>query len=501
MAKKIERWTTNLRYKPYDEWPNDYIKFLSNSVNNANWRLNFHVQPDTGLLNDPNGFSYFNNKWHLFYQYYPMGPVHGIKSWYHLTSDNLVDWKKEDIALLPDTEFDSHGVYSGSAIPLNDDLFLMYTGNVRDSEWNRHAYQIGAWLNKEGDIKKEAYPLIDTPPSGYTHDFRDPQVFQYEDSFYLLIGAQTIDEKGDILIYQSKNLTNWDYLGPLDYTSNDMGYMVECPNIVFVDEKPILLFCPQGLDKSIMPYDNIYPNVYVMGDTFETDSLAFSNPSSLQLLDEGFDVYASQAFNAPDGRVLSVGWIGLPEVDYPTFDDGWAHCLSLVKEMTITNHTLYQYPVEETKELRNSHSSLTGVVNGTKDVVIVPNSNSYELELTFKENTSGTLTLYADPVAKTGLTIHYNTKSGTIIVDRCQAGKPFAEAFGTTRHVQLSPHSPLTLTIFADASVCELFINKGEKTLTSRVFPDKCHTTVFIEGEESTYFGDYYPLRTTETKK
>ena len=34
-------------------------------------RPEFHLSPKVGWMNDPNGFSYYKNKFHLFYQYYP----------------------------------------------------------------------------------------------------------------------------------------------------------------------------------------------------------------------------------------------------------------------------------------------------------------------------------------------------------------------------------------------------------------------------------------------
>lgn len=102
-----------------------------------------------------------------------MGPVHGVKSWYHLTSDNLVEWQPEGLALLPDSPFDSHGVYSGSGIVVDDKLMLAYTGNVRDSKWQRQSFQMWASMNKDGDISKAKEPFIAAPPKGYTPEFRD----------------------------------------------------------------------------------------------------------------------------------------------------------------------------------------------------------------------------------------------------------------------------------------------------------------------------------------
>lgn len=116
-------WTQEARYRPYQEWSEDYVKDLERKVAASKWRLNYHVQPETGLLNDPNGFSYFNGKWHLFYQSFPFGATHGLKSWFHISSKDLIHWEAEGPALEPGSVYDSHGVYSGSAIAVEEKLF------------------------------------------------------------------------------------------------------------------------------------------------------------------------------------------------------------------------------------------------------------------------------------------------------------------------------------------------------------------------------------------
>ncbi|EPH98341.1 sucrose-6-phosphate hydrolase [Enterococcus faecalis 13-SD-W-01] len=474
-------WTKEERYRPYEKWNPNHLRSLEKAAERSLWRLGYHIQPQTGLLNDPNGFSYFDHKWHLFYQAYPMGPIHGLKSWYHLTSENLIDWKNEGIKLFPDSKYDSHGVYSGSALAFKDQLFLSYTGNVRDENWERHAYQLGAWMDKNGVISKQKEPLIHQPPKGYTAEFRDPQILPFEEGYLMIIGAQNKEMEGKILTYFSKDLSNWECLGELAFAEEKMGFMVECPNLLFTENCALLLFCPQGLDQTICPYENIYPNMYVIGECYDKEKNTLIAPSPLKNLDEGFDVYATQAFHAPDGRLLAISWLGLPEISYPTDQEGWAHCLSLVKELTIKDNRLYQTPAAETKELRTGKAvSLEKELKDFYD----SRDNQYELNITFSETASGTLTLFAEEGKNNGLVISFDTPRGTMKIDRSQAGTPFAEAFGLTREFTIGA-KPLTLQIFVDCSVVEIFINHGEQTASLRAFPTKKQTGIVMDSDRT----------------
>ena len=55
-------------------------------------RPDFHLSVRTGWMNDPNGFSYHNGQYHMFYQYYPYEPKWGPMHWGHAVSKDLLHW-------------------------------------------------------------------------------------------------------------------------------------------------------------------------------------------------------------------------------------------------------------------------------------------------------------------------------------------------------------------------------------------------------------------------
>lgn len=473
---------TEIRYKRYEDWTSEERAAIAEKVAQSPWHVNYHIEPKTGLLNDPNGFSYFNGKFQLFYQSWPFGAAHGLKQWVHTESEDLVHFKETGITLEPDTKNDSHGAYSGSAYPIDDKLFIFYTGNVRDENWVRDPLQVGAWMDKDGNIEKFKEVLIQQP-ADVTEHFRDPQIFDYKGQYYAIVGAQSLDKKGFIKLYKALNndVHNWQEVGNLDFGGTGSEYMIECPNLVFVDDKPVLLYSPQGLDKSELDYDNIYPNTYKICQTFDTEKPALVGASDIINLDYGFEAYATQGFNMPDGRALSVSWIGLPDVDYPTDQYDYQGAMSLVKELTINDGKLYQYPVQAITSLRQSEQAFSAMDE---------TSNSYELELDLPANQKTELVLFADNKGN-GLKLTVDNTQGEIVLDRSKAGVQYAEKFGNTRSCQIDQAE--TVSIFVDKSIVEIFFNKGEKVFTSRVFPEAGQSGIqVLAGQPS---GTYYELK------
>ena len=162
----MREWTQEERYRVLES-PED-VRELYERISKSVYRQTYHVQPVTGLSSDPNGFTCHKGTWHLFYQWCPWGAVHGLKHWYHIVSKDLVTWKNLGVCLLPDQEegYDNKGVYSGSAMPIGDKIYLYYTGNHRDADWTRHAYTCLARLGCPCSAPIPTIPSIrETPRS------------------------------------------------------------------------------------------------------------------------------------------------------------------------------------------------------------------------------------------------------------------------------------------------------------------------------------------------
>ncbi|TSO25922.1 sucrose-6-phosphate hydrolase [Lactobacillus sp. LL6] len=480
-------WTRKKRYLPYNEWDADTLLHLQSQASRSNYQMRYHLRPISGLVNDPNGFSYYNGEYHVFYQSYPFGAVHGLKSWVHFKSHDLVHWERQGLAIEPSFKGDSHGAYSGSAKQIGDKLFIMYTGNHRSKDWIRTPYQISAWMNKDGVVSDKE--ILFKNPSHITEHFRDPQIIEKDGTYYAILGAQDEqNKKGHIDVWKSQNLKDWEEIGFLNFTDEDMGYMIECPNLVQVDDKWVLIFCPQGLNKAVADYQNIYPNMYVIADDIDFENAKMINPSKLQNLDEGFDVYATQAFNAPNGKAYEISWVGLPDITYPTDDENWANCLSQVKELSIKDGKLIQKPVKAIESIRKSENKLTDkLIRNTT-------SGQYELKLTIAKNQSTTLHLAANKDLSESLILNIDTNDGKLVLDRSK-GKKVAVDYGETRSCELNPNESVDLDIFIDHSLIEIFVNHGEHVLTGRFFTNPENQKISFD-KDIDFTGKFWEMET-----
>ena len=67
------------------------------------------------------------------------------------------------------------------------------------------------------------------------------------DSYYAVVGAQTAEEKGQVLVFVSDDLLNWKFLHVMAKAHGNQGFMWECPNFAEFDGHEALILSPQGI--------------------------------------------------------------------------------------------------------------------------------------------------------------------------------------------------------------------------------------------------------------
>lgn len=440
----------------------DELLALHEKASSSVYRQSIHIQPVSGLLNDPNGFIYFNDTWHLFYQWCPWGAFHGLKHWYHVTSEDLITWKNEGLCIRPDTYFDNKGVFSGTALPYNDQVYLYYTGIHREGNRKPKPYTCMARLSENGRARKFSGPLFGPSPD-YTENQRDPKIIYDARTrkYYILLGAQTKDKKGCIIFYESDNQNSgWKFRGQLKVPGfEDFGYMWECPSIERISGHDVLIFCPQGVHLEGHGEGKNHSG-YIIG-TMDYGTLTFTPDGAFHELDFGFDSYAAQCvsnLNDPSKTIL-MSWMGLPDGKYPTDKEGWSGCLTLPRELTIRHRRLIQRPVAGLRKLRkDTISPGFGMLPSVAEINISIYPKDFDMQLFSKADGTG------------GFDIRYNSSTREITIDRSKMDNRFDKDFGEVR-TRILDNELTQLVIYIDHSSIEIFVNNGDAVFTSRLFP------------------------------
>lgn len=415
--------------------------------------LLYHLYPKQGWMNDPNGLCYFKGYYHVYYQY-SKEPQGGLKYWDHFRSKDLNSWEHMGIFLSPDKDFDRSGVYSGSAIEHKGKLYLYYTGNVKEAGDYDYIYK-GRQHNTVLATSVDAVNVEDRGVVLFNKDYpadlschvRDPKVFAYDGKFYMVLGARTKSDKGQVLVYESEDLYIWNHINTIK-TEYDFGYMWECPDLFCLDGRWVLLLSPQGIERGEYQAQNVYSNGYFIldGDFRSEYSL-----SEYRDLDFGFDFYACQTFEKSGKRYL-LAWMGMPDAEYtaPTIAEGWQHAMTCFRELNIVDDNLIMKPAKELDEIFdkpenykvNKNLSLE-LKSRTCDIKI--NDIGKEFEIDIVESVS---LVYKEGVLK--------------LIHR-------GETYGRTVR-NLACKSIRDIRILLDNSSIEIFVNDGLYSMTSRYY-------------------------------
>ncbi|SES28630.1 glycoside hydrolase family 32 protein [Salipaludibacillus aurantiacus] len=463
------------RFLSLNDVSHDYLQEIKNKTKSDPYYPVYHIAPHHGLLNDPNGLSFYNGRYHIFYQWFPLGPVHGLKYWYHVSTSNFIDFKDHGVALKPDQPFDSHGCFSGCAITEEDELHLYYTGNRVTEENEVHQSQVYAKLKADGQLADKKV-IVETPPKGFSEDFRDPFVFVKNRTYFMLVGGRQTNGEGGIALFEGEDKENLTYKGTLNTNFNGVGHMWECPNYFEHKEKGIVIFSPQGqLPKDKYHFNNVFSVVYAIGDCFDFDDVRF-NAEKYHELDKGFDFYAPQIFEDDKSRHILIGWLGNSKNSYPTDENMWAHMLTIPREILIESGRLVQKPLKELVDLRGEAVSVRGEHRlHTQSFELEVNADPH-FEMVFMNNDGDYVT--------------FSSSNEEYCLDRTHMTEVYAVSYGTKRYAMRKVKNAHIIRIFIDRSSLEIFCDNGETVFTSRIFI-KNLTTLKTSGVT----GDLYNLK------
>ncbi|WP_309252310.1 glycoside hydrolase family 32 protein [Escherichia coli] len=427
------------------------------------WYPIFHLAPPAGWMNDPNGLIYFNGRYHAFFQHHPASAYQGPMHWGHATSTDMLHWQHEPIALAPGDKYDRDGCFSGSAVDDDGVLSLIYTGHIcLDDRGNDSIIREVQYLATSHDgIHFEKQGCVLTPPEGIMH-FRDPKVWHEDGSWWMVIGARDASDNGQVLLYRGTSLRDWHLEHVLAHSAAGKSYMWECPDFFRCGNFHWLMFSPQGMPPSGYRFRNLFQSGVLAG-SWKPGSV-FALKGGFEELDYGHDFYAPQSMLAEDGRRIIMAWMNMWDSPVPTRSEAWAGCLTLPREVFERDGRLCQRPVREVESLRKKCQPLSPVrLQGLQ--LLTENVQAAELLVTWH-----TVDSHAEHYGVRlgdGLRLYVDNQAGRLVLWRYYP----EEGLDGYRSVELPDTEYLTLRIFLDRSSVEVFVNDGEATLSSRIYP------------------------------
>ena len=469
-------------------------------------RPQFHFSPYRNWMNDPNGLITFNGKHHMYYQYNPHGNQWGHMSWGHATSSDLVHWKEEKIAI-PEKR---HMIFSGTTAldGHNENLIAAFTSfehkaNEKGELVALAQHQSIAKSTDDGfsfqEIKEN--PVLDIG----SIEFRDPKLFfdARTKKWNMLVSLAT---EHKIAFYQSDDLIHWNKtseFGPLGNTDA----VWECPDLfeLATDEvktsKWVLTVSAGHPEKGYLGMQ------YFVGDFDGMQFIADAQDYPLYL-DYGKDFYAGITFANTGQKQFAtmMAWLGSHHYSADTPTSPWRGAMSLPRDLylskvdgrwslkSIPPHTyidaLYGRPWQR-EGLR--------LFNGTVEPPFKSKAISAKLHIKNAGAKTGGIKVLKSNTTETIIGVDF--KNGQVYLDRRNSAATTFNAKFPSREVAPfdAEKGEVTLDIFVDHSIIEVFINDGESTMTSLVFPEEDGNRIKLFSENGEVIFEKVEIRTVKS--
>jgi fructan beta-fructosidase len=444
----------------------------------------FHFTPEAHWMNDPNGLIYYNNKYHLFYQYYPDSTVWGPMHWGHAVSTDLVHWMHKPIALYPD----SLGyIFSGSAVAdMNNTsgfgkdgktplvaIFTHHNDKGEKAGQNTFQNQSIAYSIDDGDtwIKYDSNPVLKNPG---IKDFRDPKVSWHEPTKTWIMTLATLDR---ITFYSSPDLKNWKKESEFGEKVGAHGGVWECPDLF-----PLKY---EGKDVWVLLV-SINPGGPNGGSatqyfTGQFDGHTFTPyQTDIRWIDYGPDDYAGVTWSNTGERKIFLGWMSNWDYAKEVPTEKWRSAMTVPRDLSLEKAGgKYYIASRPSKELEALKGEKTTIKN-----------NNAKLDggalLHFKADMQSDFSIVLSNDLSQKTVIGYDKSSNQYYLDRTASGKTSFNKSFTSRSV--APRVTVTdsadITIVIDVASVELFADNGVTVITGIFFPDEDYNAITIEPEE-----------------
>ena len=471
---------------------------LSGSFDMANkesFRPLYHHTPAYGWMNDPNGMFYKNGVYHLYFQYNPYGSVWGNMHWGHSTSTDLMHWKFEGCAIVPDAW---GAIFSGSCVVDHENtagfgkeaVVAFYT-SAKSTPWGDIQMQSMAYSLDNGKTftKYEGNPILTSSEK----DFRDPKVFWYAPGKHwvmILAVGQHME------IYSSVNLKEWKKESEFGAMQGAHGGVWECPDLVEIPvegtrEKKWVLICnlnPGG------PFGGSAAQYFV--GSFDGKKFVNESPTQTKWMDWGKDNYATVTWNnAPDGRCIALGWMSNWQYANNVPTRQYRSANTLARDLTLYREGQELYlkstPSSEVKKARGKKVSIPSFKVSEKHEMVnlfEEKQGAYEVEIVIQNAGASKIAfcLLNDKGEK--VSMYYDLNRKQFVMDRSESGTvDFSKDFPAVTVAPVNVDKELTLRLFVDRSSIEAFGEDGKFVMTNLVFPSQPYVKMCFEADKNGY--------------
>lgn len=464
-------------------------------VNKESFRPVYHHTPAYGWMNDPNGMFYKDGVYHLYFQYNPYGSVWGNMHWGHSTSTDLMHWKFEGCAIVPDAW---GAIFSGSCVVDHENtagfgkeaVVAFYT-SAKSTPWGDIQMQSMAYSLDNGKTftKYEGNPILTSSEK----DFRDPKVFWYAPGKHwvmILAVGQHME------IYSSVNLKEWKKESEFGAMQGAHGGVWECPDLVEIPvegtrEKKWVLICnlnPGG------PFGGSAAQYFV--GSFDGKKFVNESPTQTKWMDWGKDNYATVTWNnAPDGRCIALGWMSNWQYANNVPTRQYRSANTLARDLTLYREGQELYlkstPSVEVKKARGKKVSIPSFKVSEKHEMVnlfEEKQGAYEVEIVIQNTGASKIAfcLLNDKGEK--VSMYYDLNRKQFVMDRSESGKvDFSKDFPAVTVAPVNVDKELTLRLFVDRSSIEAFGEDGKFVMTNLVFPSQPYVKMCFEADKNGY--------------